>query len=67
MNKPEENRKKSLLDRMKELGQKYGVKVTDGSELGIGAIGIVGGVAGKQRKSQTPEPNNTKTAPILGE
>jgi len=54
MKKPEENPKESLMDRMRELGQKYGVKVTDGSQLGIGGIGILGGVRRKgQRRAET--------------
>jgi hypothetical protein len=44
MKKPQKKTNKSLVDTMQELGQKYGVKVTDMSERGIRAIGIVGGV-----------------------
>jgi hypothetical protein len=44
MKKPRKNAKKSLMERMKELGQKYGVNVTDMSERGVRAIGIIGGV-----------------------
>jgi hypothetical protein len=36
--------KKPLMERMKELGQKHGVKVTDLSKRGVRAIGIVGGI-----------------------
>lgn len=45
MKKPEKIN--SLLERMQELGKKYGVKVTDGSERGIRAIGFLGGVGKK--------------------
>jgi hypothetical protein len=50
MKKPKKNAKKSLIDTMKELGQKYSVKVTDMSERGVRAIGIIGGV---QKPHQT--------------
>jgi len=36
--------KKPLIDTMKELGQQYGVKVTDLSDRGVRAIGVVGGI-----------------------
>lgn len=44
MKKPEKTAQKSLMERLKELGQKHGVKVTDLSERGVRAIGIIGGV-----------------------
>lgn len=43
MKKSGEPAQKSLLEKVKELGQKYGVKVTDLSERGVRAIGIIGG------------------------
>lgn len=57
MKKTEEKPKKSYFETMKELGEKYGVKVTDMSERGVRGIGIVGGVAAKLRKPQNPEPH----------
>ena len=51
MKKQEKNAKKLSIDTMKELGQKYGVKVTDMSERGVRAIGFLGGV---RRKDQKP-------------
>ena len=44
MKKPKKTQKKASIDSLKELGQKYGVKVTDMSECGVRAIGILGGV-----------------------
>ena len=44
MKKPKKTQKKAPMDSLKELGQKYGVKVTDMSERGVRAIGILGGV-----------------------
>jgi hypothetical protein len=51
MKKPRKNAKKSLIDRMKELRAKHGVKVTDMSDRGVRAIGIIGGVP---KQDQTP-------------
>ena len=44
MKKPKTKATKSLMDTMQELGQKYGVKVTDMSERGVRGIGFLGGV-----------------------
>lgn len=44
MKKPAKTAPKSLMSKMKELGQKHGVKVTDLSERGVRAIGIIGGI-----------------------
>jgi len=38
---------KSVLEGMQELGRKHGVKVSNMSERGVRAIGIVGGVRKK--------------------
>jgi hypothetical protein len=50
MKKPKSEKKPSM-DSLKELGQKYGVKVTDMSERGVRAIGFLGGA---RRKDQKP-------------
>jgi hypothetical protein len=47
MKKPKTKTTKSLMDTMRELGQKSGVKVTDMSGRGIRAIGFIGGVTQK--------------------
>jgi hypothetical protein len=47
MKKPKTKVTKSLIDTMHELGQKFGVKVTDMSERGVRAIGFLGGVGRK--------------------
>ena len=52
---------------MQELGQKYGVKVTDMSERGVRGIGFLGGVRRQDKGPRTPEPNTTKPATPLGE
>jgi hypothetical protein len=44
MKKPKTKATKSLMDTMQELGQKYGVKVTDMSGRGVRGIGFSGGV-----------------------
>jgi hypothetical protein len=44
MKKTNKNKAKSYVDIMKEAGEKYGVKVTDLSEQGTRAIGVVGGL-----------------------
>jgi hypothetical protein len=44
MKEPKTKATKSLMDTMQELGQKYGVKVTDMSERGVRGIGFLGGV-----------------------
>jgi hypothetical protein len=44
MKKAKKRTGKLLLDRTKEIGQKYGVTVTDMSDRGVSAIGILGGV-----------------------
>jgi hypothetical protein len=44
MKKPNKIKRKSYVDIMKEAGEKYGVKVTDMSEQGVRAIGVLGGV-----------------------
>ena len=67
MKKPKTKATKSLMDRMQELGQKYGVKVIDMSDRGVRAIGILGGVRRQDKGSRTPEPNTTKPATPLGE
>ena len=54
MKKAEESPSESYLDLMKEAGSKYSVKVTDASERGTKEIGILGGIATKQRKAQIP-------------
>ena len=51
MKKPKKTQKKASMDSLKELGQKYGVKVTDMSERGVRAIGFLGGA---RRKDQKP-------------
>jgi len=56
--KPGKSEKKTLIDVMKELGQKYGVKVSDLSERGVRAIGIIGG--GPQAKSGEAEVELTR-------
>ena len=43
MKKPKSEKNPSM-DSLKELGQKYGVKVTDMSKRGIRAIGMLGGI-----------------------
>jgi hypothetical protein len=52
MKKPETKATKSLMDRMQELGHKYGVKVTDMSERGVLAIGFLGGVRRQDQESR---------------
>jgi len=47
MKKP---KKKSLMDTMRKLGQKYGVQITDLSQREVQAIGITGA----QKQDQTP-------------
>jgi hypothetical protein len=49
MKKPNKNKGKSYVDIMKEAGEKYGVKVTDMSEQGVRAIGLLGGVRWPKR------------------
>ncbi len=44
MKKPKKTQKKTPMNSLKELGQKYGVTVTDMSERGIRAIGVIGGL-----------------------
>jgi hypothetical protein len=44
MKEPKTKATKSLMDTMRELGQKSGVNVTDTSERGVRAIGFLGGV-----------------------
>lgn len=44
-------KKKSLMRTMQELGQRYGVTVTDMSERGVKAIGIIGGVRREDDKT----------------
>ena len=51
MKKPKNTQKIMSMDSLKELGRKYGVKVTDMSERGVRAIGFLGGV---RRKDQKP-------------
>jgi hypothetical protein len=41
MKKPKTKPTKSLMDTMQEIGRKYGVKVTDMSERGVRAIGLL--------------------------
>ena len=53
MKQPKKAQKKASMDSLKELGQKYGVKVTDMSGRGVRAIGILGGVG----RSDKPTPN----------
>jgi hypothetical protein len=57
MKKPQKKTNKSLVDTMQELGQKYGVKVTDMSERGVRAIGIMGGV-----RKQDQGPSRSRSA-----
>jgi hypothetical protein len=56
MKRPKTKATKSLMDTMQELGQKYGVNVTDMSGRGVRAIGFLGGVgsemAGQRRSGQ---------------
>jgi hypothetical protein len=49
MKKPNKIQKKSYVDIMKEAGEIYDVKVTDMSELGVRAIGVLGGVRWPKR------------------
>ena len=44
MKKPKKTQKKASMDSLKELGQKYDVTVTDMSERGVRAIGMLGGI-----------------------
>ena len=44
MKKPKNTRKNVTMDALKKLGEKYGVKVTDMSERGVRAIGMLGGI-----------------------
>ena len=44
MKKAKKTQKKASMDSLKELGRKYGVKVTDMSKRGIRAIGMLGGI-----------------------
>ena len=67
MKKPKTKATKSSLDIAKEIGQKYGVTVTDMSDRGVRAIGILGGVRRQDKGPRTPEPNTTKPATPLGE
>jgi hypothetical protein len=58
MKKRKAKTKKSILDRMQELGQKYGVKVTDMSERGVRGIGFLGGV---RRQNHRPHRKHSPT------
>jgi hypothetical protein len=49
MKRPKTKATKSLMDTMQELGQKYGVKVTDMSGRGVRGIGFLGGVKAKRK------------------
>jgi hypothetical protein len=44
MKKRKVKTRKSILDSVQEIGQKYGVKVIDMSERGVRGIGFLGGV-----------------------
>ena len=67
MKKPQKKTNKSLVDTMQELGQEYGVKVTDMSERGVQGIGFLGGVRRQDKGPQTSKPNTTNPATTLGE
>ena len=54
MKKPNKNKGKSYVDIMKEAGEKYGVKVTDMSEQGVRAVGLLGGVRPKRAAHTRP-------------
>jgi len=51
MKKPKAKPTKSLMDTMQELGQKYGVKLTDMSKRGVRGIGFLGGVRRQNGKT----------------
>jgi hypothetical protein len=57
MKKPKKKTAKSLLETVQDLGQKYGVKVTDMRERGVRAIGLLGGVR-KQDHGQDGNPSS---------
>ena len=60
MKKPNKNKGKSYVDIMKEAGEKYGVKVTDMSEQGVRAVGLLSGVG---RQDQRPDKPNSPVDP----
>jgi hypothetical protein len=55
MKRPKKSTQESLMDTMQELGQKYGVQVTDMSERGVRAIGFLGGVRSKVPRTTEPK------------
>jgi hypothetical protein len=56
MNKPKKTQKQVSMDSLKELGRKYGVKVTDMTERRVQAIGIIGGVRRNSQKQEAVNP-----------
>ena len=58
MKKAKKNMNKTSIDEMKEAAAKYGVQVTDMSERGVRAIGILGGVRRQDREPNKNEPTN---------
>ena len=60
MKKAKKTQKKASMDSLKELAQKYGVKVTDMSKRGIRAIGFLSGVG---RQDQRPDKPNSPVDP----
>ena len=60
MKKPKKTQTKVSMDSLKELGQKYGVTVTDMSERGVRAIGMLGGIKmGSQRPATSGRNRNS--------